>query len=61
MRLWLASSNPEAVHRLFQTGIFEGVVTNPTILAAASRPAGEVVPALCAANSGPVFVWEPSS
>lgn len=55
MKLWLASTDPEIVRSSFELGLFEGVLTNPTTLAAAGRPAVEVIRDLCAATSGPVF------
>lgn len=55
MRLWLATTEAALVHRHFSLGIFEGVLTNPSMLAAAGRPAHEVMRDLCAATPGPVF------
>jgi len=55
MKLWLASTDPVLVTRLFELGLFEGVLTNPTTLAAAKRPPHEVIRDLCAATPGPVF------
>lgn len=59
MRFWLASIVPETIRDCFALGLFEGVLTNPTMLAAAKRPPRELVPDLCAASSGPVFYQVP--
>ncbi len=55
MKLWLASTDPTLIARHFELGLFEGVLTNPTMLAAARRPPLEVIRDLCAAVPGPVF------
>lgn len=55
MKLWLATTDAALVHRHFALGLFEGVLTNPSMLAAAKRPAAEVMRDLCAATPGPVF------
>ncbi len=55
MRFWLASINPTTISDLALLGLFEGVLTNPTMLAAAERPVRELLPDLCAASVGPVF------
>lgn len=55
MKLWLASTNPDFVRSSFDLGLFAGVLTNPTTLAAAGRPAIEVMRDLCAATPSPVF------
>ena len=55
MRFWLASTDSAFVAEHFPLGLFEGVLTNPATLAAAGKPAAEIIPALCRAISGPVF------
>lgn len=55
MKLWLASTNPELVKSSFELGLFAGVLTNPTTLAGAVRPAVEIMGDLCAATPSPVF------
>lgn len=55
MRFWLASTDAAFVAEHCTLGLFEGVLTNPATLAAAGRPAAEVIPALCRACPGPVF------
>jgi hypothetical protein len=55
MKLWLASTDAAFVMRHFELGLFAGVLTNPSMLAAAQRPALDVVRDLCAATVAPVF------
>lgn len=55
MKLWLASTDGATVSRHFATGLFAGVLTNPTTLARADRPHLETMRELCAATSQPVF------
>jgi len=55
MKLWLASTDAVRVHHLFGYGVFAGVLTNPSTLAAAGRPAEETLRDLCAATAAPVF------
>lgn len=55
MKLWLASTDPESVARCFELGLFEGVLTNPTTLAATKRAPLDVIRALCMATACPVF------
>jgi hypothetical protein len=56
MKLWLAATDAALVHRHFALGLFEGVLTNPSMLAAAKRPAADIMRDLCAATPGPSFV-----
>src|SRR5476651_2708883 len=55
MKLWLATTDPIVAERHFELGIFEGILTNPSTLAAAKLPANDVMRDLCAAIRGPVF------
>jgi len=55
MKLWLASTDPDRVAQLFSYGVFEGVLTNPTMIASTGRPPIEVIRDLCAAAPGTVF------
>ena len=55
MKLWLASTDADLVARYFELGLFVGVLTNPTTLAAAKRPPVEIMRDLCVATSSPVF------
>lgn len=55
MKLWLASTDPAAVSACFELGVFHGVLTNPTLIAASQRHPREVMAALCSATAGPVF------
>jgi hypothetical protein len=55
MKLWLASTDAAMVARYFELGLFVGVLTNPTTLAAAKRPPAEIMRDLCAATATPVF------
>ncbi len=55
MKLWFASTDADAVASAFRLGLFEGVLTNPTTLAAASRPPLDVIRDLCSATTAPVF------
>jgi transaldolase len=55
MKLWLASTDSALVDRLFKFGVFEGVLTNPTMIASAGRPPVDVIRDLCAATPGAVF------
>jgi len=55
MKLWLATTEPAQAAEGFALGLFQGVLTNPSLLAAAGRPAAATLGALCAAVPGPVF------
>ena len=55
MKLWLATTDASLAAKHFELGLFAGVLTNPTMLAAARRPPLEVMRDLCAATPGPVF------
>jgi|GEM_PF-859091 len=55
MKLWLASTDGATVSRHFESGLFAGVLTNPTTLARADRPHLETMRELCAATTAPVF------
>lgn len=55
MKLWLASTDADTVASAFRLGLFEGVLTNPTTLAAAARPPLDVIRELCVATTAPVF------
>jgi hypothetical protein len=55
MKLWLASTDSNTVARRFESGLFAGVLTNPTTLAAAQRPHLDVMRDLCGATAAPVF------
>jgi transaldolase len=55
MKLWLASTEAEFVASHTELGLFEGILTNPTTVAATRRPAKQVIRDLCAATSRPVF------
>lgn len=55
MKLWLTTTEAATVHRCFDTGLFVGVLTNPTTLAATGRAPFDVIAELCAATSAPVF------
>ena len=55
MKLWLAGTDPVFVQQHFELGLFAGVLTNPSTLAATQRPARDTIGALCAAVAEPVF------
>ncbi|MFP4540104.1 MAG: hypothetical protein ACLFR7_00620 [Opitutales bacterium] len=55
MKLWLATTSPEIAADAFSLGLFEGVLTNPTLIADAGRLVGPLLADLCAATPGPVF------
>jgi transaldolase len=56
MALYLDSASPKDVSRASALGFVVGVTTNPKLLAAAGRPADELLPALCEAlGEGRVF------
>jgi len=55
MRFWLASTNASFVSDHSSLGLFEGILTNPTLLAMAKRAPRDVVRELCGASSLPVF------
>ncbi len=42
MDLWLASADPSAVERHLRLGIWRGVITNPSLVAATGRPPEEL-------------------
>ena len=47
MRFWLASNVPEMVERYLKIGVFDGVITNPDLIADTGRPYPAVLQQLC--------------
>jgi transaldolase len=54
MKLFLDTADPEAVARAHETGLLDGVTTNPSKVAATGRGFREVVTEICSITPGPV-------
>ncbi|MDR2417222.1 MAG: fructose-6-phosphate aldolase [Holosporales bacterium] len=54
MKFFLDTVDIDAITALLETGLIEGVTTNPTLIAQSRRPQHEVVRDICALVSGPV-------
>jgi transaldolase len=56
MRIFLDTADAEAIRRAADTGLLDGVTTNPSKIAAAGRPYRSVVKDICGLIAGPVSV-----
>ena len=56
MRIFLDTGDVEAIRRVNDTGLLDGVTTNPTHIAKTGRSFHEVVKEICSIVSGPVSV-----
>jgi transaldolase len=54
MQLFLDSTDVAEIRALAETGLVDGVTTNPTLIAKAARPMFEVIAEICGAVEGPV-------
>jgi transaldolase len=54
MKIFLDTADVEAVRRAHETGLLDGVTTNPSKVAATGRAFREVVAEICGATPGPV-------
>jgi len=54
MKIFLDTADPEAVARAHQTGLLDGVTTNPSTVAAGGRKLRDVVKEICLVTPGPV-------
>lgn len=56
MKIFLDTADIEAIRRAADTGLLDGITTNPSKLAAAGRPYRSVVKDICGLVKGPVSV-----
>ncbi|MCX8036899.1 MAG: fructose-6-phosphate aldolase [Candidatus Sumerlaeia bacterium] len=56
MQIFLDSADVEAIRRAADTGLLDGVTTNPSHIAKSGKPFVEVVKEICSIVSGPVSV-----
>jgi len=56
MQLFLDSADVEAIRRACDTGLLDGVTTNPSHIAKSGRPFAEVVKEICSIVPGPISV-----
>lgn len=56
MKLFLDTGNTEAIRRVMDTGLLDGVTTNPSHIAATGRPFKEVVREIATLVPGPISV-----
>jgi transaldolase len=56
MKIFLDTADVEAIRRAADTGLLDGITTNPSKLAAAARPYRDVVREICGIVKGPVSV-----
>lgn len=56
MKLFLDTADAEAIRRAQDTGLLDGVTTNPTLIAKSGRPYDAVVKEICSITPGPVSV-----
>lgn len=54
MKLFIDSADAALIKDLAQTGLVDGVTTNPSLIAKAGRPIAEVIAEICAAVEGPI-------
>lgn len=54
MKLFIDSADVALIKDLAQTGLVDGVTTNPTLIAKSGRPIKEVIAEICAAVEGPI-------
>ena len=54
MKLFIDSADAALIKDLAQTGLVDGVTTNPSLIAKSGRPIAEVIAEICAAVEGPI-------
>jgi len=54
MLLFVDTADTEVIRELAETGLVDGVTTNPSLIAKAGRPMAEVIAEICATVEGPV-------
>jgi transaldolase len=54
MKIFIDSSDAKEIRELAETGVIDGVTTNPSLIAKSGRPFREVIAEICAAVPGPV-------
>lgn len=54
MKIFIDSADPAELKALAETGLVDGVTTNPSLIAKAGRPIFEALAEICAAVKGPV-------
>lgn len=54
MRIFLDSANIDEIARLNETGLIDGVTTNPSIIAKSGRKYSEVIKEICQVVDGPI-------
>jgi transaldolase len=54
MQIFLDTADPKELAELAQTGLIDGVTTNPSLIAKAGRPILETIKEICAIVPGPV-------
>ena len=54
MDIFLDSADLTEIRTLAETGLIDGVTTNPSLIAKSGRPIGEVIQEICALVEGPV-------
>ena len=61
MKIFLDTADPEAIRRAEETGLLDGVTTNPSLVARENRRLEDLVAEICTITSGPVSVEAMSS
>lgn len=56
MKIFVDTANPEEIRKAAETGIVDGVTTNPSLIAKAGRPFQEVVQEIVKIVDGPISV-----
>lgn len=54
MKIFIDSSDVKEIRDLAESGLIDGVTTNPSLIAKSGRPFGEVIAEICAAVPGPI-------
>lgn len=54
MKLFVDSADPAAIRDLVDTGLIDGVTTNPTFIANSGRPIKDLIGEICSITPGPV-------
>ena len=54
MKFFVDSADVKEIRELAETGLIDGVTTNPSLVAKAGRPIKDVIAEICAAVAGPV-------
>jgi transaldolase len=54
MRIFLDTANPAELAELADTGLIDGITTNPSLIAKSGRKIADAIAELCALTSGPV-------